>query len=90
MSRGLAGENRSDRTRWRWSSTLEREEERGEVLAREEEERMAVPAEKGCGEETRKRQIAAFPMGPTKLNSGRNRGLVELQSFEMRGERKSD
>lgn len=68
----------------------EREKGEREVLAREEEEGVAVPAEKGSGEERRKRQIAAFPMRPAKLNRGRNRGLVEPQSFEMRGERKTD
>lgn len=68
----------------------EREKGEGGVLAREEEEGVAVPAEKGSGEERRKRQIAAFPMRPAKLNRGRNRGLVEPQSFEMRGERKTD
>lgn len=68
----------------------EREKGEREVLAREEEEGVAVPAEKGRGEERRKRQIAAFPLRPAKLKRGRNRGLVEPQSFEMRRERKTD
>ena len=53
----------------------------GEELAREEKKELAGSAEEGSGDETRKRQTAAFLERPIEQNSGGDGRMIIRQSF---------